>query len=149
MSLHTEHYSSSYDDNTKLAVTFFTIHPDLWLYAKCRPLGCVPLKKYNFRCAIVFKCWGIKVRGEYDLTVVTSRSGAVVTLSLVCERLLVCAHPGHVELILRIISHKWEKSTGNSISTLVLNPTGSVNQSPKQRVRVAPQNGKHLLHSMT
>ena len=37
--------------------------------------------------------------------------------------------------------HKREQSTGDDGSTLALKPTGRVNQSPKQRAPVAPQNG--------
>ena len=37
--------------------------------------------------------------------------------------------------------HKPEPSTGNDGSTLALKPMGRVNQSPKERVPVAPQNG--------
>ena len=37
--------------------------------------------------------------------------------------------------------HKQEQSAGKDGSTLALKPMGRVNQSPKQRVPVAPQNG--------
>ena len=48
---------------------------------------------------------------------------------------------GQSESVLRIIRHKLEQNSGNDASTLALKPTGTVNQSPKQRVPVAPQNG--------
>ena len=37
--------------------------------------------------------------------------------------------------------HKQEQSTGNNASILLLKPMGRVNQSLKQRVSVASQNG--------
>ena len=49
MLLQTVQYSSSSNDITKLTITFFTKDTDLWfLTIKCRSLGCIPLKMYNF-----------------------------------------------------------------------------------------------------
>ena len=48
---------------------------------------------------------------------------------------------GNSELTLRIIMHIQEQSAGDEASTLALKPMGRSNQSPKQIVPVAPQNG--------
>ena len=52
----------SSNDNTKLTITFFSLKIQTCGFnTKCRPLGCIPLKKHNFWGTIVFKCHGIKV----------------------------------------------------------------------------------------
>ena len=62
MSLQTVQYSSSSNDNTKLTITFFSLKIQTCGFnTKCRPLGCIPLKKHNFWGTIVLKCHGIKV----------------------------------------------------------------------------------------
>ena len=48
--------------------------------------------------------------------------------------------PSHLEMTLRIIVHKWQKSAGNHESTPTFKPKDRVIQSPKQRVPVTPQN---------
>ena len=49
--------------------------------------------------------------------------------------------PGNSELTLRIVICKGEQTAGDDWSILALKPMGRVNQSLKQRVPVAPQNG--------
>ena len=45
------------------------------------------------------------------------------------------------QLTMRIIKHKQEQSTGNLASILALKPMNRVNQDPKQKVPMTPQNG--------
>ena len=59
---------------------------------------------------------------------------------LICVRFVVRA-PVWRELTLRIHYVQTTSSAGNGASTLALKPMGGVNQSPKQRVSVALQNG--------
>ena len=60
---------------------------------------------------------------------------------LTIPRCKIETRPWQSELTLRIITCKPEQSTGNGASTLALKSIGRVQQSPKQQVPVAPQNG--------
>ena len=60
--------SMSFTDNTKLTLTYFSLQIQTCSFnTKCRPLGCIPLKKHNCSSTIGFNCQGIKVRGGMDL----------------------------------------------------------------------------------
>ena len=96
--------------------------------------------------AQLVECWalGSQVLGSnLPQAVLEVTLGSHSSSSLTIPRCKIVTRPrsGNSELTLRIIMHKQEQSSGDDGYTLALKPMGRVNQSLKQQVPVAPQNG--------